>query len=57
MASEKFSLKWNDFQDNIVSSFKDLRSGVAENLIKYIFPKLTIEQTLATAGSAKHLHK
>ena len=28
MASEKFSLKWNDFQDNIVSSFTDLRSGV-----------------------------
>ena len=28
MTPERFSLQWNDFQDNIVSSFKDLRSGV-----------------------------
>ena len=28
MTSEKFSLKWNDFQDNIVRSFTELRSGV-----------------------------
>ena len=25
MASEKFCLKWNDFQQNIIDSFRDLR--------------------------------
>ena len=27
MSSDKFCLKWNDFQTNIISSYKDLRQG------------------------------
>ena len=30
--AEKFSLKWNDFQTTLTSSFKDLRSGKDEDL-------------------------